>query len=303
MTSPMLVVLAAGMGSRFGGLKQIEPVDREGHIIIDFSLYDAKQAGFETVVFIIKHSIEKEFREMIGKRMEKRFDVRYVYQEVDSLPSGFTVPEGRVKPWGTGHAIACAASVVDRPFAVINADDYYGKGAIHSIYEFLHQPHGETEHAMVGYALRNTVTEFGHVARGICEVENNMLQKVTERTHIEKYGAYAKFTEDNEHYTILPGDTVVSMNLWGFQPSILNHCTKGFEEFLKTQMAKNPTGGEFYLPGVADAVIRKQLGTVRVLPTDEVWYGVTYREDLNGVIQAVQDMKNHKRYPQQLWED
>ncbi len=303
MKKPTLVVLAAGMGSRFGGLKQITPVDAQGHKIIDFSLYDAKRAGFETVVFIIKHAIEKEFKELVGDRMKKHFDVRYVYQELDRIPENVSIPEGRVKPWGTGHAIACCADVVDGPFAVINADDFYGRGAINAIGAFLQAEHADNQHAMVGYQLRKTVTEHGHVARGVCDVKDGMLRSVTERTRIEKRGNDAAFTEDGVTFEPLSGDTVVSMNLWGFQKAIFPQCQSRFETFLQNEMPKNPLKCEFYLPSVADAQIKEGLGTVQVLPTDETWYGVTYQQDLQGVVEAVQRMKDQGLYPEKLWEE
>ena len=303
MASPTLVVMAAGMGSRFGGPKQITPVDAQGHIIIDFSLYDAKRAGFETVVFIIKHAMEKEFKERIGSRMEKYFDVRYVFQEVDCVPEGFAVPEGRVKPWGTGHAIACAAQVVDGPFAVINADDFYGPTAIGAMGKFLSEDRPANQHAMVGYQLRNTVTEHGYVARGVCDVKDGMLQGVTERTKIEKRGDDAAFTEDGEHFEPLSGDSIVSMNLWGFQKEIFPQFQSRFVTFLQEQVPANPLKSEFYLPSVADAQIKEGLGTVQVLPTKETWYGVTYREDLEGVVAAIQSMKDNGMYPEKLWEE
>lgn len=303
MASPTLIVMAAGMGSRFGGPKQITPVDAQGHIIIDFSLYDAKRAGFETVVFIIKHAMEKEFKERIGSRMEKHFDVRYVFQEVDCVPEGFVVPEGRVKPWGTGHAIACAAQAVDGPFAVINADDFYGPTAIGAMGKFLSKERPANEHAMVGYQLRNTVTEHGYVARGVCDVKDGMLQGVTERTKIEKRGNDAAFTEDGEHFEPLAGDTIVSMNLWGFQKEIFPQFQSRFETFLQEQVPSNPLKSEFYLPSVADAQIKEGLGTIQVLPTKETWHGVTYREDLEGVVAAIQSMKDSGMYPEKLWEE
>lgn len=303
MQHPTLVVMAAGMGSRFGGLKQIQPVDQEGHIIIDFSLYDAKKAGFETVVFIIKRAIEKEFKEMIGNRMEKHFRVKYVYQELDCIPEGFSVPEGRIKPWGTGHAIACAQEAVEGPFAVINADDFYGPSALETIGNFLKEERTAGEHAMVGYLLRNTVTEHGHVARGVCDVREGMLQSVTERTHIEKRGEDAAYTEDGEHFESLSGDTMVSMNLWGFQKEIFPEFTSRFETFMRQQVPGNPLKSEFYLPAVADAQIKEGLGTVRVLSTRETWYGVTYREDLQSVVDAIKNMKAKGLYPNKIWED
>ncbi len=303
MAGPTLVVMAAGMGSRFGGLKQITPVDTQGQLIIDYSLYDAKQAGFENIVFIIKKSIAEEFEKMVGKRMEKHFNVRYVYQELDLLPAGYTVPEGREKPWGTGHAIACAAEMVDGPFAVINADDFYGPSAIRAIGSFLKADHAPNQHAMVGYLLHNTVTEHGHVARGICDVKDGYLQGVTERTHIEKRGDDAAYTEDGKTFEPLSGNTVVSMNLWGFQKEIFPEFQTRFERFLKESMPANPLKSEFYLPSVADAQIKEGLGTVEVLPTQETWYGVTYREDLESVVSAIQAMKDKGMYPDKLWEE
>ena len=301
MREPVLVIMAAGMGSRFGGLKQITPVDDQGHIIIDYSLYDAWKAGFRKVVFIIKHEIEADFKKAVGSRMEEFFDVRYGLQEVDKLPEGFSVPEGRTKPWGTAHAIACAKDAIDGPFAVLNADDYYGTTAIKTIYDFLKEARRPNEHAMVGYLVRNTVTENGYVSRGVCTVEDGFLKTVTERTHIEKRGGDAAYTEDGAHYVDLPGDTVVSMNLWGFQQELLEQFVDGFPAFLEENLPKNPLKCEYFLPSVANAQIQKGLGTIRVLPTEDVWYGVTYSEDLLSVKNAIQTMKDQKIYPQELW--
>lgn len=301
MREPVLVIMAAGMGSRFGGLKQITAVDAQGHSIIDFSLYDARKAGFRKVVFIIKHEIESDFKAAVGKRMEQYFDVRYVFQEVDKLPQGFSVPEGRVKPWGTAHAIACAKDAIDGPFAVLNSDDYYGAHAIQTIYDFLKAEHQPNEHAMVGYLVRNTVTENGYVSRGVCTVRDGFLQEVTERTHIEKRGDDAAYTEDGAHYIDLPGDTIVSMNLWGFQQALLEQFVGGFPAFLEENLPKNPLKCEYYLPAVANAQLQNGLGTVRVLPTQDVWHGVTYSADLQNVISAIQTMKEQKLYPEVLW--
>ena len=301
MREPVLVIMAAGMGSRFGGLKQITPVDDQGHSIIDYSLYDAWKAGFRKVVFIIKHAIEEDFKNAVGTRMEQYFDVRYVFQEVDKLPEGFAVPEGRTKPWGTAHAIACAKDAINGPFAVLNADDYYGANAIKTIYDFLKEERQPSEHAMVGYLVRNTVTENGYVSRGVCTVEDGLLKTVTERTHIEKRGNGAAYTEDGEHYVDLPGDTVVSMNLWGFQQELLEQFVDGFPAFLEENLPKNPLKCEYFLPSVANAQIQKGLGTVRVLPTEDVWYGVTYSEDLQSVKNAIRAMKEQKLYPEELW--
>ncbi len=301
MRRPVLVIMAAGMGSRFGGLKQITPVDDEGHKIIDFSLYDARQAGFRKVVFIIKHAIEEDFKAAIGRRMEDFFEVEYVFQELDRLPEGYAVPEGRVKPWGTAHAIACAKEAIDGPFAVLNSDDYYGRDALRAIYDFLKEERPASEHAMVGYPLRNTVTNKGHVARGVCQVEDGMLRSIVERTHIEKRGEDAAYTEDGESFVDISGDSPVSMNLWGFQQEILEDFVGRFPAFLDENLEKNPLKCEYFLPAIANAQIQEGLGSVRVLATEERWYGVTYAEDLASVKEAMADMKARGLYPRQLW--
>ncbi len=302
MKNPALVIMAAGMGSRFGGPKQIIPVDDMGHIIIDFSLFDAWQAGFRKVVFVIKKEMEADFRERIGDKIAPYFDVRYAYQTLDALPEGYSVPEGRVKPWGTGHAVACAASVIDEPFAVINADDYYGADAFRKIYEFLSQDRPENEHAMVGYQLRNTVTEFGHVARGVCRMEDGFLTDVVEHTHIVKKGDDAAYTEDGENFHDISGDTIVSMNLWGFSRKIMQELWDRFPAFLDEALVKNPEKAEFFLPSVANAQIQEGIGTIRVLSTDSVWHGMTYKEDLAEVKQAIADLRAAGAYPEKLWE-
>ena len=301
MQQPTLVVMAAGMGSRFGGLKQLVPVDAQGHPIIDFSMFDARRAGFRHVVFIIKHAIEQQFRETVGRRMERQFDVDYVFQEPDVLPAGYTVPAGREKPWGTGHAVACCRGVVDGPFAVINADDFYGAGAFRTIYGFLAEECGPSEHAMVGYRLRNTVTENGSVARGICTVHNGFLTDVTERVKIYKRGDAAVYVENDREYP-LSGDEIVSMNFWGFAPSMLDELWARFPAFLDRQVPADPLKCEYYLPAVANAVLQEGLGRVRVLECGEVWHGVTYREDLQSVCDAVAALKQSGVYPESLWE-
>ena len=302
MSEPVLVVMAAGMGSRFGGLKQITPVDEQGDIIMDFSLYDARRAGFRKVVFIIKKAIEESFKENVGRRMEDWFDVRYAYQELDKLPAGYAVPEGRVKPWGTAHAIACAAEEIDGPFAVINADDFYGRTSFQAVYDFLTGDAPVDQQAMVGYRLKNTVTENGSVARGVCQVENGLLTDITERTPIEQRGSGIVYTEDGETFLPLSGETLVSMNLWGFHQEMLEEFTGRFKAFLDENLPKNPLKCEYYLPSVANAQIREGRGTIRVLPTAECWHGVTYREDLQSVREAVAGMKAEGLYPEQLWE-
>ena len=299
MKEPTLVILAAGMGSRFGGLKQMTPVDGEGHFIIDFSLYDAYQAGFRRVAFIIKHEIEKTFRETIGARMEKFFHVAYVYQELDCLPEGFSVPAGRKKPWGTAHAVACCRGVVDGNFAVINSDDFYGRGAYEEIYRFLTENETPHHYAMLGYQLRNTVTEFGSVARGICHVENGLLTDVVERTHIEKRGSDGAYTEDGTTFIPLSGDTLVSMNCWGFSALLPRELEARFPVFLRTM--PDPLKSEFFLPTVADAAIHEGLASVQMLHTDERWYGVTYHEDRAVVAKAMLRKAEEGEYPRPLW--
>ena len=299
---PTLVIMAAGMGSRFGGLKQMTPVDDEGHFIIDFSLYDAYQAGFRRVAFIIKHEIEKTFRETIGARMERIFHVDYVFQELSCLPEGFTVPEGRKKPWGTAHAVACCRGIVEGPFAVINSDDFYGREAYAAIYRFLTENETPHHYAMLGYQLRNTVTEFGSVARGVCHVENGFLRDITERTKIFKRGDDAVFTEDGETFTPISGDTLVSMNFWGFTPQILEEIWAKFPAFLEENLPVNPEKCEFYLPTVVGDQLKAKTACVRVLPCMEAWYGVTYKEDLPNVKLAIGRLKNEGKYPQNLWD-
>ena len=288
---PTLVIMAAGMGSRFGGLKQMTPVDEEGHFIIDFSLYDAYQAGFRRVAFIIKREIEQTFRETIGARMEKWFHVDYVYQELDRLPEGFAVPEGRKKPWGTAHAVACCRGVVEGPFAVINSDDFYGRGAYEEIYRFLTEHETPHHYAMLGYQLRNTVTEFGSVARGVCHVQDGMLLDITERTKIFKRGQDAAYTEDGETFVPLSGDSLVSMNFWGFTPEILDEIWAAFPAFLTENLPVNPEKCEFYLPTFVGSRLAEKKVSVRVLPCMETWHGVTYKEDLDSGKAAIGQRK------------
>ena len=300
MQQPTLIVLAAGMGSRFGGLKQIMAVDDSGHAIIDFSLYDAYRAGFRKVAFIIKHEIEEDFKAAVGRRMEKYFDVKYVYQQLDVLPDGCRVPEGRVKPWGTGHAVLCCRGVVDGPFAVINADDFYGPSAYRALYDFLAQDRPDNEHAMVAYLLRNTVTENGYVARGVCQVEDGFLTDVVERTHIEKRGTDAAYTEDGTNYLSLPGDTLVSMNCWAFGRSMLDELYRRFPAWLEKNLADNPLKCEYFLPSVANAVIKNGEGSVCVLNCREKWYGMTYKEDMQSVTSSIRKLRCDGIYPEKL---
>ena len=297
MNEPTLVILAAGMGSRFGGLKQITPVDEYGHAIIDFSLYDAYRAGFRKVAFIIKHEIEEDFKAAVGRRMEKYFDVSYVFQQIDMLPEGYAVPPQRKKPWGTAHAVLCAAEAVKGPFAVINADDFYGRGAYETIYRFLSEERADTEHAMVAFLLKNTVTEHGTVARGICQVENGLLTDVVEHTKIAKRGEDAAYTEDGETWEPLSGTDPVSMNFWGFGPDMMRQLRDRFPAWLDANLLVDPEKAEYFLPFVANAIIHEGQGTVRVLPCHEAWYGVTYREDLPDVVSNIARMRKEGLYP------
>ena len=301
MNKPVLVIMAAGMGSRFGGLKQITPVDEQGHIIMDFSLFDAWRAGFRDLVFIVKPELEESFREVIGNRVEKYFNITYVHQTIDKIPAGYSVPEGRVKPWGTGHAILCCKDVVDGPFTVINADDFYGPTAFSTIYDYLVANEDLSRYAMVGYRVRNTVTENGSVARGVCEIEDGLLTGVTERTKIFKDGADAKFTEDGETFVHIPGDTIVSMNFWGFTARMLQELDDRFPAFLDDAIATNPLKGEYFLPSVVNDQLQAGTASVRVLPCEETWHGVTYREDLDSVKEAIANMKKQGIYEENLW--
>jgi len=305
MNKPVLVIMAAGMGSRYGGLKQIDPIDKQGHIIMDFSIYDAKRAGFEKVVFIIKKENEADFREAIGDRIEGFMEVEYVFQDINNIPEGFEVPEGRVKPWGTAHAVLSACEVVNGPFAVINADDYYGKDAFQKIYDYLstHEDDDKYRYTMVGYQLENTLTENGHVSRGICSVnENDELLKVVERTRIEKRGEGAAYTEDDgETWTKLPKGSIVSMNMWGFSASFMKEIQNGFTTFLEEGLASNPMKCEYYLPTVVSNLLTAEKATVKVLTSVDKWYGVTYKEDKPMVVAAIQGLKDSGLYPEQLW--
>ena len=305
MKKPVLVIMAAGMGSRYGGLKQIDPVDEQGHIIMDFSIFDAKRAGFEKVIFIIKKENEADFREVIGKRMANHMEVAYVFQDLNNLPEGFSVPEGRVKPWGTAHAVLSAIDEIDGPFAVINADDYYGRHAFQTIYNYLstHEDDDKYRYTMVGYELQNTVTDNGHVARGICQVSaDGKLEGIQERTRIEKRDGKIAFTEDDgETWTFVPGETLVSMNMWGFTRSILDEIKAGFPAFLEKGIEENPMKCEYFLPTVVDDLEKAGRAEVTVLSSKDKWFGVTYKEDKPVVVEAIRKMKEDGLYPEKLW--
>lgn len=303
---PALVIMAAGMGSRYGGLKQIDPVDREGNIIMDFSIYDAKKAGFGQVVFIIKKENEEAFRQAIGDRVSRHMDVSYVYQELTSLPQGWQPPKGRVKPFGTGHAILCCKDVVDGPFAVINADDHYGSQAFECLYRYLtsHVDDDKYRYCMVGYILGNTLTENGHVARGVCRTDaDGYLLDIEEKTHIEKREAGAAYTEDGGHtWNEISPDSIVSMNMWGFSQSIFRELEERFPLFLEKGFREDPLKCEFFLPTVVGELLDEAKATVEVLKSPDQWHGVTYKEDRAAVVEAIQKMKEEGRYPQSLWE-
>ena len=306
MNKPVLVVMAAGMGSRYGGKKQIDPIDNQGHLIIDYSIHDANCAGFENVIFVIKHEMEEEFKKAIGNRIAPHMNVLYAFQDINDLPEGYAIPDGRVKPWGTAHAAAAARKLVDGPFAIINADDYYGPQAFKVIYEYL-ENHPDTaqcyEYAMVGYRLENTVTENGSVARGVCQVdESDYLTDITERTKIVKGETCPRFTEDDGlTWTDLPGDTRVSMNLWGFHKSYLDEAWARFPKFLDKTLKENPLKGEYYLPSVVSELLSENKARVKVLTSEDKWYGVTYKEDKPQVMAAIAAMRGSGRYSDMLW--
>ena len=300
---PVLVVMAAGMGSRYGGLKQIDPVGSKGEAILDYSVYDAHQAGFETVVIIIKEAIKNDFMETVGARLKNApVEIRYAYQELEKLPEGYSIPDGRTKPFGTGHAVLCAKEAIDgAPFAVINADDYYGKAAFKTIYNMLSTNEDPYGYCMVGYELSKTVTENGSVARGICSTdENGMLTQVVERTKIVQFEDGIRY-EDGENWVDVADNTIVSMNMWGFMPSFLDEITQRFHTFLETTLVENPLKGEYFLPLPVSQLIEEGKATVKVLTSPDRWYGVTYAADKPVVMDALHGMQEADLYPDGLW--
>ena len=303
MVKPTLLVLAAGMGSRYGSLKQMDGVGPNNEAIIDYSVYDAIRAGFGKVVFVIRHSFEKEFREVFSaERFGGRIAVEFVFQELDYLPEGAAVPEGRVKPWGTNHAVMMAADAIREPFAVINADDFYGRTSFESIAQFLTTEASPSAHAMVGYRIENTLTENGHVARGVCVEKDGVLDTIVERTHIEKREDGPAYTEDDgATWHALDEDTTVSMNLWGFTPDFVDALKKDFVSFLENDVPKNPLKAEYFLPFVVNDQIRDGKADVTVLKSADKWFGVTYKADKPVVMAALAEMMQNGTYPDPLW--
>lgn len=306
MSKPVLVIMAAGMGSRFGGLKQIEPIDDKGQMIIDFSIFDAIKAGFEKIYFIIKKENETVFKENIGDRVSSFVEVEYVYQDLNNLPEGYTIPTDRIKPWGTGHAVLSCLDKLDGPFAVINADDYYGRSAFSIIYNFLEKAIDDDKYnyAMVGYVIENTLTENGHVARGVCTLdEADYLTGIQERVHIRKAGEGAEYTEnEGKTWIAIPKGSIVSMNMWGFTNSILGELKSRFKYFLSEKLEANPLKAEFFLPEVIGNILKEEKGRVKVLRTPDKWYGITYKEDKERVVKAIARLKQDGLYPGKLWD-
>lgn len=305
LKEPILLIMAAGMGSRYGGLKQMDPLGPDGESILDYSVFDARRAGFRRVIFLIKHEIESDFRRLVGHRLSRQIDVSYAFQELDRLPAGYAVPAGRVKPFGTGHAVLCCKDLIDAPFAAINADDYYGPHAFQAAYDSLKSLEDDPDRAhffMVAYDLQNTLTENGFVSRGVCEVsESGTLKTIHERTHIISTCDGPLYTEDGETYHRLPADAPVSMNLWGFTPSLLTFLEERFPAFLDKILAENPLKGEFFLPFVVNELLEEGKADVRVLRSQDRWQGVTYREDRPQVQSALSQFAAQGLYPRPLW--
>ena len=306
MNKPVLVIMAAGIGSRFnGGIKQLEPVGPNGELIIDYSICDAMEAGFDKVVFVIRKDLEEDFREVIGNRIEKITEVAYVFQSVDDLPVGFEKPEGRTKPWGTGQAVLCCKDAVEEPFAVINADDYYGKDAFVKIHEYLVEDHatenGINDICMAGFVLKNTLSENGTVTRGVCVVnEDKYLTKVVETGGLQLNAEGTMDWEDNGYDMVITPEQHVSMNMWGFPPEFLNELESGFVDFL-SNISGDEMKREYFLPGVVDRLIQSGEGTVKVLETKDKWFGVTYKEDKEGVVASIKKLIADGVYPENLW--
>lgn len=305
MAKPVLVILAAGMGSRYGGLKQMDPVDEQGHKIIDFSIYDAHKAGFEKVVFIIKKEMEADFKELVGDPIARHMEVEYVFQNLTDVPEGFVIPEGREKPWGTTHAIMRCKDVIDGPFMVINADDYYGKHGYKVMYDFLCQTEAEEDkYAMVSYELGKTLTEKGSVTRGVCQtdVDGNLSHIVEQKNLIKTEDGAAFSNDDGQTYEPISVDTPVSMNMWGFKAGLFNEFGKAMDKFFKETVSANPLKSECLIPTEVDVLIRANKASVKVLNSSDQWFGVTYKEDKPYVVENIKKLKDAGEYPVKLWE-
>ncbi len=303
--TPTLIVMAAGIGSRYGGLKQVDPIGPNGEIVIDYAVFDALRAGFGKVVFLIRKDIEEVFRERVGSTIEKQVETVYVFQELSNLPPGFSVPPERKKPWGTGHAVLSCKDAVHEPFAVINADDFYGPGAFRALADYLRQARdpqgGPYDYSMAGYELENTLSEHGTVSRGVCEVTpDGYLAQVRERTKIQRFGDEVKYTENGEDWVVIPAHSTVSMNMWGFTPSFFKELDEIFPRFLKANIGTMPKV-EFYLPYVVNQLLDEKKARVKVLPVQEKWFGVTYPEDRASVQEAIRGLVRQGIYPESLW--
>lgn len=303
MKKTSLVVLAAGMGSRYGGLKQIDKIGPNGEIILELSIYDAIKAGFDEVIFIIKHAIEKEFKEVLGDKISKQVPVKYVYQDLDKLPEGCEIPEGREKPWGTGHALLCCEDVIENPFCVINSDDYYGQEAFAKMHDFLVNNTEERKYAMVAYKLSNTISENGSVSRGVCNVKDGKLESVDELTCIEKRGDVIEYKDDKDVWHQLADDDKVSLNFWGFNPVFIQDMKEDFVEFFKNEVPSNPLKSEFFIPKEVDKMLKANKIEVEVLTSNDKWYGVTYQEDKPKVKAGIESLIAAGKYPVPLWKN
>lgn len=302
MTKPALVVMAAGMGSRYGGLKQIDPIGPNGEIIIEYSIYDAIKAGFSKVIFVIKEEMKNTFRDKVGRKIEHIVETKYVSQNINfGVPKNFDIPKERIKPWGTGHAIYCCKDIIDGPFAVINADDFYGQSTYKLMYDYLSNNKNQYSYAMAGFVLENTLTENGTVARGICKVDDNdNLVSITERTSIKKFEDSTKYMEDNNRWIDIKEGSIVSMNIWGFRETIFKELENDFVEFLNKRK-ENILKSEFYIPSVVDKMVKDKKANVKVLVSREQWYGVTYKEDKENVCKNINRLMGNV-YPDKLWE-
>ena len=304
MDKPVLVILAAGMGSRYGGLKQMDPIDDEGHKIIDFSIYDAHKAGFEKVVFIIKKEMEADFKELVGNPISKHMEVEYVFQDIINVPETFEIPEGRVKPWGTTHAIMRCRDVINGPFMVINADDYYGKNGYKLMYDFLTETQeDDSAYAMVAYELGKTLTEKGSVTRGVCNVDDNgNLSHVVEQKNLVKTDTGAAYSEEEgSELKAIDVNTPVSMNMWGFKTGLFEEFDEAMNEFFAVRVAENPMKAECLIPTEVDKLIKAEKVTVKVLTSSDRWFGVTYKEDKPFVVESFRKLKEAGEYPKKLW--